>query len=460
MAEYIISTNPARGYEEVGRIKSTDTTEVSETVTKAREAFPTWRDLGFEGRKPYFEKFLQIYGTKINEIAELQTKEMGKPLGGSRSEVESVIGWLENQLKIAPDALAPVVTDSYDTYDISVHREPYGVVGSVAPWNFPSFQFALATLPQLIAGNTVVFKHSEECVLTSKLLADIASEAGFPEGVFTVIYGDGTVGQQLMEENIDLIFFTGSTKVGEMLYKLAAEKFIPAVLEMGGSSPGIVFEDADFEDTCLSVFNERNGNCGQVCSALKRLFVHSSKFDEVVAKLKVFSEGQKLGDPMDTHTTMGPLVAERQLVQIERQVEDARTKGATVICGGKRPNVLDGAFYEPTILTDVTDDMAVMNEEVFGPVLPVVKFETEEEAVRMANATEYGLSAFVYSSDLSRAMRVAHQLEAGQVSMNGELFFGDNTPFGGYKKSGIGRGDGKLGYLYVTQAKVISKPKF
>ncbi|MEX2008394.1 MAG: aldehyde dehydrogenase family protein [Candidatus Spechtbacterales bacterium] len=459
MAEQIISTNSARNYEEIGRIETTDKAEVSKAVVNARQAFPAWRDLGFEGRKPYFEKFLQVYKPKIDEIAELQTKEMGKPLESSRGEVESVIGWLENQLKIAPDALAPVVTDSYETSDISVHREPYGVVGSVTPWNFPSFQFALATLPQLIAGNTVVFKHSEECVLTSKLLADVASEAGFPSGVFTTIYGDGKVGQHLMEEKIDLIFFTGSTKVGQMLYKLAADKFIPAVLEMGGSSPGIVFEDADLEDACLSVFNERNENCGQVCSALKRLFVHSSKFDEVVAKLKVISGQQKLGDPMDANTTMGPLVAERQLIQIERQVEDAKSKGATVVCGGRRPDGLNGAFYEPTILTNVTDDMAVMNEEVFGPVLPVVKFETEEDAIRMANATEYGLSAFVYSSDLSRAERVAHQLESGQVSINGELSFGDNTPFGGYKKSGIGRGDGKLGYLYVTQAKVISKPK-
>jgi acyl-CoA reductase-like NAD-dependent aldehyde dehydrogenase len=459
MAEQTISTNPARNYEEIGRIETTSKTDVSKAVANARKAFPAWRDLGFEGRKPYFEKFLKIYKTKIDEIAELQTKEMGKPLESSRGEVESVVGWLENQLRIAPDALAPVVTDSYDTYDISVHREAYGVVGSVAPWNFPSFQFALATLPQLIAGNTVVFKHSEECVLTSKLLADIASEARFPDGVFTTIYGDGKVGQDLMEENIDLIFFTGSTKVGQMLYKLAADKFIPAVLEMGGSSPGVVLEDADLEDTCMSVFNERNGNCGQVCSALKRLFVHSSKFDEVVAKLKAISEQQKIGDPMEANTTMGPLVAERQLVQLERQVEDAKAKGATVVCGGKRPDGMNGAFYEPTILTDITDDMAVMNEEVFGPVLPVVKFETEEEAIRMANATEYGLSAFVYSSDPSQAMRVAHQLEAGQVSINGELFFGDNTPFGGYKKSGIGRGDGKLGYLYVTQAKVISKPR-
>src|SRR3989344_2448143 len=438
MDEYIISANPGRNYEEVGRVKATNKSEVSKIVASAREAFPAWRDLGFSGRKPYFDKFLSIYKTKVEELARLQTQEMGKPIESSRSEVKSVADWLENQLKIAPDALAPTVTDSYDTYEISIHREPYGVVGSVAPWNFPSFQFALAVLPQLIAGNTVVFKHSEECVLTSKLLADVALEAGFPEGVLKVIYGKGDIGQQLMEGDIDLIHFTGSTNVGKMLYKLAADKFIPAVLEMGGSSPGIIFEDAVLDKTCLSIFNERNGNCGQVCSALKRLFAHASKYEEVIAGLKSISEHQKLGDPMESQTTMGPLVAERQLIQIERQVQDARDKGATVVCGGKRPEGLLGAYYEPTILTNVTTDMAVMNEEVFGPVLPVIKFETEEEAIKMANDTDYGLSAFVYSADLARAERVAGLLEAGQVSVNGETFFGDNTPFGGYKKSGIG----------------------
>lgn len=459
MAEYTISTNPARNYEEIGRVKTTTQADIVNMVAQAHDASLAWRNLGFAGRKPYFEKFITIYKTKIDEIAKLQTQEMGKPLASSRGEVASVVGWLENQLRIAPEFLAPEITDSYPTHEISLHREPYGVVGSVAPWNFPSFQFALATLQQLIAGNTVVFKHSEECVLTSKLLADIVAEAGFPKGVFTVIYGNGRVGQQLMETDIDLIYFTGSTKVGTMLYKLAADKFIPAVLEMGGSSPGIVLADADLATTCQSVFDERNGNCGQVCSALKRLFVHVSKYDQVLAGLKAIAQQQTLGDPMDAKTTMGPLVAKRQLERIEQQVEDARSKGATVVCGGKHPEKLHGAFYEPTILTNVTDSMAVMNEEVFGPVLPVIPFDTEAEAIQMANDTEYGLSAYVYSSDLSHAEQVAQTLEAGQVSINGASYFGHNAPFGGYKKSGIGRGDGKLGYHYVTQAKVIAKPK-
>ncbi len=459
MNKIITSTNPAKGYEEIGSLQATSKEELEEAVVNARAAFSEWRDLGVEERKRFFDRFLEIYKTNIDTIAELQTKEIGKSLESSRGEVVSVISWLENQLKIAPDALAPVVTDSYEDYNITVHREPYGVVGSVAPWNYPTFQFALAVFPQLIAGNTVVFKHSEECVLTSKLLADIMREAEFPPGVFTMIYGNSEEGQRLMESNIDLIHFTGSTKVGKTLYKVAAEKFVPAVLEMGGSSPGIIFEDANLEKACVSVFNERNSNCGQVCSALKRLFVHSSKFDEVVSRLKTIYEKQTIGDPLDPNTTMGPLVAERQLAQLERQVKDAVEKGAVVVCGGKRPEGLDGAYYEPTILINIKDDMVVLHEEVFGPVLPIIQFETEEEVIRMANETEYGLSGFVYTGDIARGERIAQQLQVGQVSINGELFFGENTPFGGYKKSGIGRGDGKLGYMYVTQTKVVAKPK-
>lgn len=459
MSNYIVSTNPANNYEEIGKIEVTTKEQISKAVTDAKTAFEPWKELGFEGRKPYFEKFLEAYKPKVDEIAELQTKEMGKPLLVSKGEVGSVVGWLDNQLKIAPEMLAPHTTDSFDDYEVMVHREPFGVVGSVAPWNYPSFQMGLATLQQLIAGNTVVFKHSEECVLTSKMIADVFAEASFPEGVFTTIYGAGDVGAMLMQEDINLIHFTGSTKVGQELYKTAAGKFIPAVLEMGGSSPGIIFEDANLEETCLSVFDERNSNTGQVCSALKRLFVHSSKYDEVVSKLVAIATEQKVGDPFDESTTMGPLVAERQVVQLERQVQDAVDKGAKIECGGKRPDGLEGAFYEPTIITNVTKDMAVMTEEVFGPVLPVISFETEEEVIAMANDTEYGLSAFVYTEDTEKAERVANKLQAGQISINGKLFFTNNSPFGGYKKSGLGRGDGKLGYHYITQTKVVSKPK-
>lgn len=459
MNKELVSTNPAKGYEEVGRIAVSTREEVENAVNKAREALPAWRALSAKERGEYFQKFLDIYKNHVGELAELQTKEMGKPLSESLSECNGRAMALELNIERSVRVLQPQILDEYQTHQTEMHFEPFGVVVAIAPWNYPTSQIFIAVGQPLLAGNTVVFKHSEECPLTSKLIADLMSEAGFPEGVFTCLYGDGEVGAMMIEQDIDLILFTGSSPVGEALYKKAAEKFIPAVLEMGGSSPAIVFDDVDLDETCLSVFGERFSNNGQICCALKRLIVHESIHDAVVAKLTKIIEDQVVGDPMDKETTIGSLSAKRQLEALEKQVEDARKKGATIVTGGKRPEGLDGSYYMPTLITNTTPDMKVIAEEVFGPVLPIVTFKTEEESVAIANDTTFGLSAFVYSKDMERANRVASALEAGQVSINGCSYFSTNAPFGGYKKSGIGRTKGDIGFLNVTQQKVISCPK-
>jgi len=369
---------------------------------------------------------------------------MGKPIKSSIGEMENGASWLSWHIEHAPKFLKRRVLDVHDTYQTELHFEPYGVVVAIAPWNFPTHQFFLAVMQQLLAGNTVVFKHSEECPLTSELLAEMMYEA-LPYGVFRTLYGDGAVGQQLVEQDVNLIHFTGSSKVGQLIYKQAAAKFIPAVLEMGGSSPGIIFENADLTATCLSVYSERFDNCGQVCCAIKRLIVHESIHDSVVEQLKQQIESQTIGDPLDEKITVGPLVAQRQLDLIEEQVEDARKKGATIVTGGERPQKLNGAFYKPTLITNTTSDMRVVDEETFGPLLPMITFSTEDEAIKIANDTPYGLSAFLYTNNAEQADRVAKALEAGQVSINGASYFSNHAPFGGYKKSGIGRGDGEYG---------------
>ena len=459
MAKELISTNPARGYGEVGRIVVSTEAEVKEAFAKARAALSAWKALSAEERGEYFKKFLEIYKDKVQEIAELQTKEMGKPISESLAECSKRAMALELNIDRSVRVLQPQILDEFDTHQTEMHFEPFGVTAAIAPWNYPTSQIFIAIGQPLLAGNTVVFKHSEECPLTSKLVADMMDEAGFPEGVFTCLYGDGRVGELMAEQDIDLILFTGSSPVGEALYKKAAEKFIPAVLEMGGSSPGILFEDVDVEETCLSVFGERFSNNGQICCALKRLIVHESIHDAVVEKLTKIIEEQIVGDPMDDKTTIGSLSAKRQLERLEEQVEDARKKGVDIVTGGARPEGLDGAYYLPTLMTNVTPAMKVITEEVFGPVLPVVTFKNEEEAIKIANDTHFGLSAFVYSKDTERAMRVAHLLEAGQVSVNGCSYFSTNAPFGGYKRSGLGRTKGDIGFLNVTQQKVISRPK-
>jgi len=406
--KYLISTDPARGYEEVGRVPISTKEEVEISVQRAREALPAWRALSVKDRGEYFQRFLALYKDRVEELAELQTREMGKPITESLSECNGRAATLELNIERSIKVLESQILDAFDTYQTELHFEPHGVVAAIAPWNYPTSQFLIAVGQPLLAGNTI-------------------------DGVFTCLYGDGDVGEMLLDQDIDLIMFTGSSRVGEMIYRKAAEKFIPAVLEMGGSSPAVVFDDADLDETCLSIFNERFSNNGQICCALKRLIVHESIYDQVIEKLTKIIDTQVI-------------------------VEDARDKGATIVVGGKQVEGLDGAYYMPTLITNTTPSMKVATEEVFGPVLPIITFKTEEEALRIAHDTPYGLSAFVYSKNLERADRIAHALEAGQVSINGCSYFSTNAPFGGYKRSGIGRTKGDIGFLQITKQKVISRP--
>jgi len=352
---------------------------------------------------------------------------------------------IKSKMKLAKKHLEPVVLDETNEQKNILHYEPYGVAAVIVPWNYPSSNFFISCTQLLLAGNVVVFKHSEETPLTGQLLAEIMQEAGFPEGVFNIVHGGGKVGDFLTSQDIDLIHFTGSTNVGHHLYKKAADKFIPAILEMGGSSPGVIFEDADLDASCDNACIERFANCGQICCALKRLIVHEDIFDEVVALMKAKVEAMKIGDPLDSTTQVGPLVAKRQLDLLVEQVADAKAKGATIVTGGEVVTDMDGAYFQPTIITNITPDMRVVSEEIFGPVLPIVSFKTDAEAVELANKTIYGLR------------KIVAQIDAGQISINGASYFSENSPFGGYKMSGMGRNDGALGFYEVTQKKVVGE---
>jgi acyl-CoA reductase-like NAD-dependent aldehyde dehydrogenase len=357
-------------------------------------------------------------------------------------------------------SLSPITTDESTELKTIVTYEPYGSAAVISPWNFPFGISITGIVPNLLVGNTVLFKGSEETILLSKMIGEIFNRHNLPQGVFNQVLGAGDVGEKLANSDIDFIWFTGSTKVGQKLYQIAAEKMINVLLEMGGSSPCIVFEDADIDSAVKTVYDNRFLNTGQVCDVIKRLIVHESVFDKFVAKLKDEVECKVMCDPGQSKADLGPLVAERQLDLLESQVNDSVAKGARIISGGKRPEGHKGAYYEPTILTDVTKDMRVWDEEVFGPVVPVMKFKTEEEAVELANDTDYGLGARVISSDIERARRVAGKIEAGSVEINqGDRWASPNNPFGGYKKSGIGRENGAIGFQTLSQIKVISESK-
>ncbi|TAL61654.1 MAG: aldehyde dehydrogenase family protein, partial [Bacteroidetes bacterium] len=441
----LTSTNPAKNYEFLGEVDISSDTEIKEKVALANEARLMWKEVSLQKRIELLKPICEEFESRKREIAELITKEMGKPVNESTQEASNSVSEFKWFMENIGSALADETTHEDDN---SVHKivyEPFGTVAVISPWNFPLGVALWGIIPNLLVGNTVVFKISEECPLIGKLIEDIMTSHGLPKGVFAEVYGAGDVGQKLAESKINLIWFTGSTKVGKLLYKIAADKFIKTVLEMGGSSPCIVFDDVDIPAFAQAIYPERFGNCGQVCDSIKRLIVHESIFNRVVEQLKEVIETKIVGDPLDKNTDLGSLVAKRQLTLIQEQVDDALRKGAKIITGGKTPENLNGAFYEPTLLTDITKNMRVWTEEVFGPVLPILPFKTEEEAIEMANDTPYGLGGRIFTKDPEQAKRVASRIEAGTVEINRVSRWLPCNPFGGYKQSGMGREMGAAG---------------
>jgi succinate-semialdehyde dehydrogenase / glutarate-semialdehyde dehydrogenase len=454
----LISTNPSQGYKTIGWVNISTEKEIKAKVALAQKAKGLWKETSLDTRIGFIKKLMKAYEKQYLKVAKLVSTEMGKPITQSIGDAKNDMASVKNRLGQAKKHLSPIVLDKTKDQKNVLYFEPLGLVAVIVPWNYPSPNFFISCIQTLLAGNTVVFKHSEETPLVGKLLEEITDKAGFPEGVISFVHGDGKVGDILTDQDIDAIHFTGSSKVGQYLYQKAAKKFIPAVLEMGGSSPGIVFKDADIDAACENACMERFTNCGQICCALKRLFVHEDIFDKVVSKMKCNLEAMKIGDSLKKDTEVGPLVAKRQLDLLVEQVRDAKKKGATIVTGGNKAEGMDGAFFQPTIITGVKPNMKVMTEEVFGPVLPIVSFKTDEEAIELANKTIYGLSAYVYGKNVAKLRKMASQIDAGQVSINGASYFSSNSPFGGYKMSGLGRGEGLFGYYDVTQKKVVAEP--
>jgi succinate-semialdehyde dehydrogenase/glutarate-semialdehyde dehydrogenase len=455
----IASTNPSRNYEVIGEVEVSTEQEVKDTVTKARSAQPKWAALAQTERNAAIESFVKVCNNHADEIAELMSREMGKPINQARAQVKESPDFFQAQMDMAEKVLTPEIVYEDETQRHHLTREPLGVIACIMPWNFPFLNIPWQMGQALLAGNTVVFKQSEEVIVFSQLMAKLISESDIPEGVCTAVFGDGAVGEMLVQQPVDAIMFTGSTRTGQRITELAAKTSIRVLTEMGGSAPGIVFEDADVPAIIDTLYMMRFDNTGQYCDGLKRLLVHESKLDEVLEALKKVNASKKVGDALEETTDIGPLVAKRQVDLLKGQLQDALDKGAKVVFGGKEPAGLQGAYFEPTLLTDISFDMRVWKEEVFGPVLPIVTFKTEDEAVKLANDTIYGLGAFVFTTDTERYMRVAKELQTGIVAHNNALYFSTITPFGGYKASGNSRSLGVEGFHEVTQIKVISEEK-
>lgn len=454
----LVSTNPSKNYQPVGGVEFSTPKEVTTKVASAYKAKDAWCELGVIGRIDLLRKVSAKFAENKERFARLEAEEMGMPITEALDDFDFGLDYLNSYLDTGEKHLKPVVTLENDQEIHEVFYEPYGVAACIVPWNFPFANWVWQCGQNLVAGNTVVFKHSEETPLCGKLIEEIVNSI-LPKGVFSEVYGDGSVGEQLINQDVSLICFTGSSATGIKIKQAAAGRLLPTCLELGGSAPGIVFEDANVDEVLGTIFSARFMACGQMCDALKRLIVHESKIDEVSNKLTALIKSKKIGDALDKQTNIGPLVAKRQLDLLEAQVKDALDKGAQAVVGGQKPTGLEGAYYEPTLLRGVTQDMRVWQEEVFGPVLPIVSFSSEEEAVKLANDTKYGLGAYVFTKDNERFLRIAQKLESGMVSQNSLSYINVCNPFTGYKMSGGGREHAQFGFEDVTQIKVIAREK-
>lgn len=455
----ITSTNPAKNYEIIGEIESSTKDEIITAVKQAKEIQPEWQAMNIAERTNLLKKVFTSLETQKEELAQLITQEMGMPIKEAREDVEFGLAYLNWYADHAEEALLPEVTFESDTELHTVHHEPYGVAAVIVPWNFPMSNFVWQCGQNLVAGNTVVFKHSEEVPLFAKKLQQAFEQSPLPRGVLNFVHGNAEIGDFLVHQDVDLICFTGSTKTGKYLYQVAAEKFVPARMELGGSAPGIIMEDANIDEILDTIMINRFMNCGQMCDGLKRLLVHQVRFDEVVEKIIQRAENLKIGDPLDETTELGPLVAERQIKILVDQVLDAQQKGGAILTGGKQPDDLLGAYYLPTVVTNISREMRIWQEEVFGPVLPIMTFKNTSEAVELANDTRYGLGGYVFTNDTELFNKIAAEVKTGMISQNNIGYVKECNPFGGYKESGLGREHGKYGFEDVTQVKVISQQK-
>lgn len=450
----IISINPSNN-ERLGDTEEDTKEEVTTKVNLAKSVQKEWSNLNIEKRIDALKEICNKFEENSDKIANLISLEMGKPIIQSESEIKSTLKNIKWDLENAKNCIATEVTFESDKEVQKVFYEPKGIVVAISPFNYPFSLCSAIAFQNLIVGNVVISKPDPHLPLLYKFLEEILNNLELPKGVWQFVFGGKEVGSFLVEQDIDMICFTGNTKTGEYLYKVAANKMIPILMELGGSAPGIVCEDADIDNVIQGIFKKKFSNNGQLCHALKRLIVHESVFDEVVAKIKNIAESQNIGNPLDRNTTIGPLANEKQFNTLLEQFDDAISKEANIICGGKQPEERRN-YFEPTILTNITKDMKVWKEEVFGPILPIVSFKTIEEAVELANDTIYGLGGYVFTTNKENFEKISKELKTGMVACNNLTYSAPYNPFGGVKKSGLGRTRGKWGLRGLCNVKVVT----
>ncbi|HEY5047175.1 MAG TPA: aldehyde dehydrogenase family protein [Rhizomicrobium sp.] len=445
--------NPANE-EAYARISLGSKADVDKAVAAARKAFETYSRTTREERLALLQKIVEVYQKHYAEMVETISREMGAPLGLSKAaQAASGLGHIAEAIRILRDFQFERVQGS-----TAIVYEAAGVCGLITPWNWPVNQIACKVAPALAAGCTMVLKPSEIAPMSALLFAEILDEAGVPPGVFNLVNGDGpTVGEAMSAHpGIDMMSFTGSTRAGIAVAKAAADTVKRVTQELGGKSANIILDDADLKKAVVQGVQNCFSNSGQSCNAPTRMFVPAAKQNDAMQFAKGAAESAKVGDPFADGTTMGPVVSEVQFDKIQKLIQKGIEEGATLVTGGLgRPEGVNRGYYvRPTVFANVRNDMTIAREEIFGPVLSILPYETEADAIRMANDTEYGLSGYVQSGDIEHARRVASQLRTGNVHLNGaSVDF--RAPFGGYKKSGTGREWGEFGFEEFLQVKAV-----
>jgi succinate-semialdehyde dehydrogenase/glutarate-semialdehyde dehydrogenase len=447
--------NPATGAI-LGNVPRLGRTETRAAIDAAARAFPAWRRKTAKERAIVMRRWFDLMMANQEDLAQLMTAEQGKPIVESRGEVAYAASFLEWFGEEAKRVYGDTIPGHQADKRIVVVKEPIGVVACITPWNFPLAMITRKAGPAIAAGCTVVLKPASQTPFSALALAELAERAGVPKGVFNVITGAASeIGGELTSNPaVRKLSFTGSTETGKLLMAQCASTVKKLSLELGGNAPFIVFDDADLDAAVEGAIASKYRNTGQTCVCANRLLVHDTVYDAFAAKLSAAVKKLNPAVGTDPTATQGPLIDDKAVEKVESHIADATSKGARVLIGGKR-HALGGRFFEPTILIDVTPAMAVAREETFGPVAPLFRFKTEDEAVALANDTEFGLAAYFYGRDIGRIWRVAEGLEYGIVGINTGIISTEVAPFGGVKESGLGREGSKYGLEEFLEIKYL-----
>ncbi|MER2535056.1 MAG: NAD-dependent succinate-semialdehyde dehydrogenase [Rhizobiaceae bacterium] len=448
-------TNPATGGV-IGTIPRSGTAETRRAIEAAETAFQSWRKVSVTERHKLLRRLHDVMMDNLQPLGELLTMEQGKSLAEAKAEIGSGAAYVLWFAEECRRTYGDVIPSPWGDRRIITLHEPVGVIGAITPWNFPSSMLARKLGPALAAGCTAVVKPATQTPYSALAWGVLAEEAGFPKGVVNIVTGSASeIGDELCGNPVvRKITFTGSTEVGRMLLAKCAPSVKKVSMELGGNAPFIVFDDADIERAVTGAMLAKYRNSGQTCVCTNRFFVQSGIYETFVKRLAEESAKLKIGSGLEDGTQQGPLIDEKAVEKVEEFVDDAKAKGGRILTGGKRHS-LGGSFFEPTVIADATPQMRFMKEEIFGPLAPVFRFDTEEEAIALANETEFGLAGYFYTADLGRAFRMMEALKYGMVGVNEGLITTPEAPFGGVKQSGLGKEGGHEGIADYFDTKYV-----